>query len=271
MVMDTPDFATITNRQQQAWSTGDFNAIAPLVMPVSEALCAALDPRPNQKVLDIACGSGNAALIAARRHSDVTGLDFAPNLLERARRRAEAEGTRIEFIEGDAQALPFPDASFDVAMSTFGIMFAPDQGKAAAEILRVTKPGARIGLANWMPEGFGGEFFKMLSRFNPPPPGVQPPSRWGTEQGLQQLLGPGTSEIRIERRHFNQYFRSLNHAVEIFFHSFGPIIKLQEMLPPEKRSELRAEVTDFLSRQNRASDGTLMLHSDYMQAVATRK
>src|SRR5688572_1145589 len=213
--MSTVDYAAITQRQQTTWSTGDFNVLALSVMPVSDALVLAVDPHAGERVLDIACGSGNTALVAARRNTDVSGIDYVPALIERAKQRASAEGTKIHFQTADAQALPFPDESFDVVLSVFGVMFAPDQEKAAQELVRVTRRGGRIGLGNWMPEGYGGDFFRAHSKYVPPPEGLKPGVRWGTEAGARELLGAHTSALTFERRTFFQYFRSEAHALEV--------------------------------------------------------
>lgn len=267
-----PDYGAITSKQQAAWSTGDFNAIALTIMPVAESLVQAVDPRANHKVLDIACGSGNGALVAARRFCDVTGIDFALNLIERARKRAEAEGSRIDFREGDAQALPFEDGSFDCVISTFGIMFAPNQEKAASELLRVTRKGGKIGLANWMPEHYGGEFFKIISKYMPPPPpGIKPGVRWGTEQGARELLGSGVSDLKLEQRKTMMYFRSLEGALELMFHYFGPLVKLKANLDAAAAHSLRKDIADAFQRYNTAKDGTLAMEAAYAQVTAVRK
>ena len=181
--------AELTARMQQTWAAGDFNRVALGITEASQALVSAVDVRPGERVLDVACGSGNAALAAAHRHAEVVGLDYVPALIERARKRAEAEGSTVDFRVGDAQALPFEDHAFDVVLSVFGVIFAPDQERAMAELLRVTRPGGRIALATWMPEGMGGETFRAMSRHVPPPPGARPVVRWGSEAGLREISG----------------------------------------------------------------------------------
>jgi ubiquinone/menaquinone biosynthesis C-methylase UbiE len=266
----SPDYRAVTERQQAAWATGDFHKVARQVVGVSEALVQAADPRPGQRVLDIACGSGNAALVASRRYCEVTGLDFVPALIDRAKQRAAAEGLPVDFRVGDAQALPFPDASFDVVLSTFGVMFAPDQEKAASELLRVCRPGGKIGLATWPPEGMVAEFFRIMSQYVPPPPGLKPPTRWGTEAGLGELLGAGTG-LQLESRRFFQYFLSVEHMFETFKTYFGPTARAFQSLDASGQESLRREMFDSYNRYNRATDGTVMLESQYVQAVATRK
>ncbi|MEK7469238.1 MAG: class I SAM-dependent methyltransferase [Planctomycetota bacterium] len=265
------DLAAVTNKQKSVWGSGDFNVLALKTMVVSDALCAALDPQAGQKVLDVACGSGNGALVAARRACDVTGIDYVGSLVERAKVRAAAEGTTIDFREADAQALPFPDSSFDVVMSVFGVMFAPDQEKSAAELLRVCKPGGKIGLATWMPEGFGGDFFKTVRTYAPPPEGLKPPTRWGTEAGLRELLGGGTSALVHERRTFIQHFRSTDHALETMFRYFGPIVRAHENQDEKGRAALRKDVADCFSRFNKGGNGPPAFECAYMSTIATRK
>ncbi|MCC6573170.1 MAG: class I SAM-dependent methyltransferase [Planctomycetes bacterium] len=266
----TPDFATITQRQQQVWGAGDFNMLAMQTMQAAESLVDAADPRPGQRVLDIACGSGNNALVSARRHCDVVGLDFVPSLVARARQRAAADGVAVEFREGDAQALPFADKHFDVVLSTFGVMFAPNQEKAAQEILRVIKPGGKIGIAAWMPEGFGGEFFKLMSKYAPPPAGLKPASRWGTLLGLVELFGTGVTIASARTRAFRQHYRSVPHGLEVFFSAFGPAVKIAQTADAATVANLKADISAFFTKQNRATDGTLILDSDYFETIARR-
>lgn len=264
------NYQAITERQQATWATGDFNVISRLTMPMSEALVGAVDPHAGQRVLDIACGTGNAALVAGRRYCEVTGIDYVPELIERARIRADAEGMDIDFHVGDAQELPFPDASFDVVLSAIGVMFAPDQERAAGEILRVCRPGGRIGMASWMPEAFGGDFFAAHAQYVPPPPGVRPPTRWGTESGLDELLGGGTSSIQSERRTFFAYFHSPAHAVEVHRSFFGPTMRAFEMVDAEAHECLWQDIENVFRRYNRATDGTAAVEYQYLQTVATR-
>jgi SAM-dependent methyltransferase len=266
----TIDYGTITQRQQATWSAGDFNVLALGIMPVSDALVLAADPHAGQRVLDIACGSGNTSLVAARRHADVYGIDYVPALVERAKQRATAEGTKIDFQTADAQALPFPDGHFDVVLSVFGVMFAPDQEKAASELLRVTRSGGRIGLANWMPEAIGGDLFGLHAKFVPPPAGLKPGVRWGTDVGARELIGAKTSALSCERRRFSQYFRSEAHALEVFRTYFGPTKKAFEIVEPARHPELEKGLLELFHRYNRASDGTAVLESEYMQMLATK-
>lgn len=266
----SPDYGAITERQQATWATGDFNEIARQIVSVSEDLCRALDPHAGHRVLDVACGSGNAALVAARRYCTVSGIDYVPALIERAKMRAAAEGTNIDFRVGDAQALPFDDASFDVVVSVFGVMFAPDQQKAARELLRVCRPGGRIGLASWMPEGLGAEFAAARDRYVSPPAGLQPAVRWGTDAGLAELLGAHTRSIKTEHRTFFQYYRSIEHGLSVYRTYFGPTNRAFQVIDPQRQERLQKDLEAVLKRYNRATDGTLVLESQYLEAIAMR-
>ena len=265
------DYRVITERQQATWATGDFHEIGRQVVAVSDALCQAVDPHAGQRVLDVACGSGNAALAAARRYCDVSGIDYVPALVGRAKTRASAEGIRVDFRVGDAQALPFADASFDIVLSVFGVMFAPDQEKAASELLRVCGPGGRVGLCSWMPTDFGGEFFAIHARYAPPPRGVKPPVRWGTHAGLIELFGDGIHAIKSERRTVFQYYRSVDHAIDLFRTYFGPTKRAFQMVDATGQASLRKDLEALFSRYNRAIDGTLVLEAGYLQTIATRQ
>src|SRR5215210_6287956 len=204
-----PDLAEIKKRQQRAWASGDYTVFGAALLIISELLCEAVNLRPSEKVLDVATGSGNTALAAARRFCEVTGIDYVPALLERGRERAAAERLEIAFQEGDAEDIPFPDASFDVVLSTVGVMFAPDQKKAAGELLRVCRPGGMIGLANWTPESFAGEMPGVFGRYVPPPSGLDPPTLWGTEERVRELLGGGVAGLQTARRSFVFRYRSV--------------------------------------------------------------
>lgn len=270
MPAETPDFAAITSRQQQTWATGDFNRLAMATMPVAEQLVESADPSPGHRVLDIACGSGNNALVAARRQCQVTGLDFVPALLEHARRRAQADGVHAEFIEGDAQKLPFADHTFDVVLSTFGVMFAPDQERAAAEIKRVTKPGGKAAIASWMPEGFGGDIFRTISKYAPPPPGIKPGTRWGTAAGWHELFGPVFHITSARARTFRQYFRNVDAILDIFLNYFGPAVRVMQNSDEKTRAAFSTELRDFFSSRNRARDGSLILECEYFEVVGRK-
>jgi SAM-dependent methyltransferase len=266
-----PDNAALTAVQQRVWSQGDFSMVGSLVVYASECLAEALAIVPDERVLDVACGSGNGALAAARRAwGNTVGADFVPALLERARERAAAERLEVEFVEADAQDLPFEDASFDVAMSIFGAMFAPDQERTAAELLRVVKPGGRIGMANWTPDGSLTDFFAILTRHTGgPPPGTVPPVLWGSEERVRELFGDGISELRVERRVSRQAFRSPEHYLDFFRTYFGPLRSAFEKVGPEGAPALEAELREYLETAS-TDPRALVLEPDYLQVVATR-
>ena len=233
-------------------------------------LVEAADPHGGQRVLDVACGSGTVAIVAARRFCETSGIDYVPSLVERARMRAEAEGLSIDFRVADAQALPYADEQFDVVLSQFGVMFAPDQEKSAAELLRVTKPGGTIGLACWMPEGMVFELFAVHARRVPPPPGTKPAHRWGTEDGLRELYGNGVRTLRVEKRIVRQYFRSIDHAVDMFRTYFGPTVRAFEIVGEAGAEELARDLREVFTRYNRVDDGTAAIESAYLLSIATR-
>lgn len=264
---DPIDFDAITAAQKDTWATGDFHQIARQNVCMAEALCEAVDPHAGECVLDIACGSGTAALVAARRYCEVTGIDYVPALIDRARKRASADDLDVAFEVGDAQDLPFPAETFDVVLSVYGVQFAPDQEKAAQEMLRVCRPGGRIGLATPVPEGWSGDFFATNARYVPPPPGVKPPLRWGTDSGLVDLLGEAVHSISSEKRTALQYYRSVDHAVELFLRYFGPAIRASEKGDVES---LRGDLVSVFNRYNRATDGTAVIENTYLLTVAVR-
>jgi ubiquinone/menaquinone biosynthesis C-methylase UbiE len=265
------DLAAVKTRQQGAWASGDYAVIGSTLQIVGEELCEALDIRSGQKVLDVAAGNGNVSLAAARRWCEVTATDYVPALLEGARARAAADGLSLEFREADAEALPFPDASFDVVVSTFGVMFTPDQDRAAAELIRVCRPGGKIGLANWTPEGFIGQLFKTMGRHLPPPAGVLPPSQWGTRPRLAEMFESRAASIKADSRDFVFRYRSADHWLEIFKTFYGPTLKAFAALEPKARAALASDLKALVSRFNRSGDGTMVVPSEYLQVVITRK
>lgn len=265
------DLQAVRDVQQRTWSEGDFSMVAGIVMMVAEELAEALDIVPDERVLDVACGSGNGAVAAARRAwGNTVGADFVPALLERGRERAAAERLDVEFVEADATDLPFGEGEFDVVMSIFGAMFAADQEKAAAELLRVCKPGGRIGMANWVPDGGIGRMFTTVAKHAPPPPGVPSPLLWGTEERLRELFGDGVSELRVERRRSRQTFRSPEHWVEFFRTYFGPTKVAFERVGPEGEEALASDLLAFAREANTAGDRALVLEPEYLRVVATR-
>jgi len=268
---DTPDFSAVTQVQQQTWAKGDFAMVAHLVYAVSEDLAEALKLIPDERVLDVACGSGNAAIAAARRTwGGTVGADYVPALLERGRERAAAERLDVQFVEADAQDLPFGDASFDVATSVFGAMFAPDQRKAADELLRVVRPGGRIGMANWTPDGAVGEMFKTIAKHAPPPPGLDSPLLWSTEERLRELFGDGIADLRTERRMSRQPFRSADHYIEFFRTYFGPTQAAYERVGADGEQALTDDLRSFLEGANTAGERAMVLEAEYLEVVATR-
>ena len=268
---DSPDLKMVTQAQQQVWSKGDFSMVANLVYFSSEQLIEALEIVPGERVLDVASGSGNAAIAAARRSwGNVVSSDYVPALLERGRERAAAERLEIEFVEADAQSLPFEDASFDVVTSIFGAMFAPDQEQTADELLRVVKPGGRIGMGNWTPDGGVGAMFQILSKHAPPPPGVPSALAWGTEEHLRDLFGDRISNLRIERRVSRQPFRSADHYIEFFREYFGPIQMAFERVGADGEAALEADLRTYLESVGSGGDRALVLEAEYLEIVAIR-
>jgi SAM-dependent methyltransferase len=264
------DLEALKARQRSAWSSGDYAVVGTTLQIVGESLCEALDLRAGQKVLDVAAGNGNVALAAARRWCDVVATDYVAALLDRARERADAERLRIAFQEADAEALPFADASFDVVVSTFGVMFTPDQERAAAELLRVCRPGGKIGLANWTPDGFIGQLFKAIGKHLPPPAGVRSPALWGTPAHLAELFGP-TASIAATPRIFVFRYRSPAHWLEIFRTYYGPVLKAFAALSPVAQSALEDDLLALVARLNRSGDGTVVVPSEYLEIVVTRR
>jgi ubiquinone/menaquinone biosynthesis C-methylase UbiE len=262
------DLAAVKKRQQAMWASGDFAVVGTTLQIVGESLCEAVDLEAGSRVLDVACGNGNATLAAARRRCEVTGLDYVPALLGRAGERARAEGLDVELVEGDAERLPFADAHFDVALSTFGIMFAPDQEQAAREILRVVKPGGRIGLANWTPEGFIGQLLKTVAAHVPPPAGVASPIYWGLEARLQELFG-GARSLRVERKDFAFRYLSADDFIDVFRRFYGPTFKAFQALDPEGQSRLAADIAALAARFDRGRR-SLVIPAGYLEVVIER-
>jgi SAM-dependent methyltransferase len=265
----TPDLQALKARQQKAWASGDYALIGTTLQIVGEELCEALDLRSGQKVLDVAAGNGNASLAAARRWCNVVATDYVPLLLERGRERASAERLEIEFREADAEALSFADASFDVVVSTFGVMFTPDQDRAAAEMIRVCKRGGKIGLANWTPEGFIGQLFKTIGKHVAPMPGARSPALWGTRARLDELFGLHAT-VDSAQRNFVFRYRSPQHWLEVFRTFYGPVHKTFAALEPAAQAALERDLMELIARFNRSGDGTMVVPSEYLQVVITR-
>jgi SAM-dependent methyltransferase len=268
--MTTLDLGSIKERQQVTWASGDFHAVAVTITLVGELLCESVDVGADEHVLDVACGSGNTALAAARRFAIVTGVDYVAALVTRARDRFAIEGLDGTFVEGDAEHLPFEDESFDVVLSTFGSMFAPNQERAAAELVRVCRPGGRIGMANWTPEGTIGELFRITGRHLPPPVGLRPPTEWGSEERVRELFSDAVSDLHTASREFVFRYRSPEHWLEYWRAYYGPTLKAFEALGDDSQA-YAGELLDMWRRRNRATDGTLAVPSEYLEVVATKR
>ena len=263
------DLAVIKGRQQKAWSSGDYAIVGVTLQIVGETLCEAVDLRSGQHVLEVAAGNGNATLAAARRFAEVTSTDYVGSLLERGRERARADRLPVTFREADAEALPFADASFDVVLSTFGVMFTPNQQRAADELIRVCRPGGKIGLANWTPDGFIGQLFKTIGKHLPPPFGVKSPSLWGNVSHLGNLFD-AKAAVAAQSRHFVFRYKSPRHWVDIFRGYYGPVVKAFEALDARAGAALEADIEGLLEKFNIADDGTLVIPSEYLEVVITR-
>lgn len=265
------DHGAIKARQQKSWSTGDYSVIGTTLVIMSEELCETTDLHAGQAVLDVATGSGNTALAAARRFCEVTGIDYVQALLEVGRRRAAAEGLQVIFQEGDAETLPFADASFDVVLSTVGVMFTPNHEKAASELLRVCRSGGKIGLANWTPTGLIGDLFRTIGKYIPPAPGLKPGTLWGTEERLHELFGDGITSLQTTTRDFMFRYRSVAQWIDVFGTYYGPIVTALQSLDTTGQQGLLQEIAGLLERDNRAKDGTLIAPVEYLEAVAIKR
>lgn len=274
MVQNPPpaevDFEALKSRQHAAWSSGNYAVIGTTLQIVGEELCEALDLRSTASVLDVAGGNGNVALAAARRWCDVLATDYVPELLEGARTRADAEGLRIETREADAEALPFSDSTFDVVTSSFGVMFTPNQERAARELVRVCKPSGKIGLANWTPDGFIGRLFKVIGKYVPPAAGAKSPALWGTRERIAEMFESSASSIKSTPKHFVFRYRSPEHFLEIFRTYYGPVLKAFAALAPAEQSALERDITVLIEEFNRSADGTMVVPSEYLEIVIVK-
>ena len=270
MANETIDYQAITKNQKETWGAAGYQPIALQIMDTSEDLIRTVDPLPKERVLDLACGTGNGALVAARRNCEVVGTDYSPSLIEHACKRADAEGLAVDFQIGDVQELPFPEENFDVVISLFGVMFAPDQEKAASEMLRVCKPGGKIGLVSWPPNGYASELLDAHARYMPPPSELNPPMRWGTEDGLRELLGSDVSSIENKVYRTTFYARSVDHLVEEYRTSFGPTAVTFSNLEPQNQVTLYNDMAEVIRKYNHANDGTAIVEAEYLQSVAIR-
>lgn len=266
-----PDLAAIRQRQQATWASGDFAVIGVTLQIVGETLAEAADIRAREEVIDIAAGNGNASLAAAHRFARVTSTDYVPSLLQRGRERADAEGLQIAFRVADADALPFADASFDVAISTFGVMFAPDPQRAAREMLRVVREGGRIAMANWTPDGLVGQLFRIIGRHVPPPAGLKSPLLWGTPAYLRELFGVGPEQIRSACRMYNFRYASAAHWVQVFRDYYGPVHKAYAALPPDGQQALERDLLALLENMNKAGPASLVIPAEYLEVVISKR
>ena len=264
-----PNFTAIKQRQQAVWASGDFAVIGTTLQIVGESLAEATDVRSDERVLDVAAGNGNATLAAARRFANVTSTDYVPSLLDKARERALAEHLAVRFLEADVEELPFPDASFDVVLSTFGAMFAPDHRRTAREMMRVLRAGGRIGLANWTPEGFIGRLFKVIGSYVAPPAGVRSPALWGTEAHLAELFG-NNARIDVKRRVFHMRYRSAAHWIQVFRDFYGPVHKAFASLDVARQQALENDINALLEELNIAGPASLVVPSEYLEVVITK-
>jgi SAM-dependent methyltransferase len=263
-------FRAVKQRQQATWASGDFSVVGVTLQIVGESLNEAADVRSNHRVLDVAAGSGNASIAAARRFATVTSTDYVPALLENGRRRAAADGlSNIWFELADAEALPYPDDSFDVVLSTFGVMFAPDHERAAAELSRVCRPGGRIGLANWTPSGFLGQLFRLIGRYVPPAAGVSSPLLWGTEAHIAELF-PGVTRIEHTVRNFAFRYRSAGHWVDVFRTFYGPVHMAFMSLDADRQAALEADLIELLRSLDQGGADGLVVPGEYLETVITR-
>ena len=265
----TPDLAAVKAKQQVMWASGDFAVIGTTLQIVGEQLCEAIDLRSGETVLDVAAGNGNATLAAARRFARVTSTDYVPALLERGRRRAEAEGLQVTFEPADAEALPYATASFDVVLSTFGVMFAPDHTKSSRELLRVCRLGGRIGLACWTPEGFLGDMFRTMAKHVPPPAGVQSPLLWGKPDYIQTLFAEAAT-ITNTRRTFAFRYESAEHFVHVFRTFYGPAYKAFAALDAAGQAALETDLLALLRRSDVGGGGGLVVPAEYLETIITR-
>lgn len=264
-----PDLAAVKAKQHAMWASGDFAVVGTTLQIVGEELCEAIDLRSNERVLDVAAGNGNATLAAARRFAAVVSTDYVPELLERGRLRAEAEGATVTFRVADAEALPFEDAAFDVVLSTFGVMFAPDHDQAARELLRVCRPGGRIGLACWTPEGFLGKLFRVVAAYVPPTPGVRSPLLWGTEAHLRTIFD-GAARVTCVRHEFAFRYRSPEHWVDVFRAYYGPVHKAFAALDTTRQAAFEADLLALLRECDRGSADGLVVPAEYLECIVVR-
>jgi ubiquinone/menaquinone biosynthesis C-methylase UbiE len=267
----TPEMESLKTRLKATWMAGDFGVIARMIEKGGDDFVDSIGIRPGMKVLDVACGTGNTAIPEAKKGADVTGVDIATNLLEQARKRAEAEGLKIQFDEGDVEALQYADSSFDAVVTMFGAMFAPRPDVTASEMIRVTKPGGFIAMGNWTPEAFVGQMFKVGSTHVPPPPGMSIPVQWGSEDIVRQRFSEGISDLKMNRRKIMFTFDGTpEEVVEHFRQYFGPTQKAFDSLDEAGQAALRKDLVDLWTKHNQATDGTVKVQGEYLEVIATK-
>ncbi|HKX83345.1 MAG TPA: class I SAM-dependent methyltransferase [Pyrinomonadaceae bacterium] len=267
----SPEMETLKSRLKTTWSAGDFSEIAKHIETAAEAFVERLSIQPGMKVLDVACGSGNLAVVAAQKGAEVVGVDIAPNLVESARQRAERLGLNIQFDEGDAEAMPYDDDSFDVVMTMFGAMFAPRPDVTADELIRVCKPGGTIAMANWTPTGFAGQMFKLAGKYIPPPD-MPPPVQWGIPEMVKERFGDRVTDLTTTpvMAEFDYDFPPAE-VVELFKTYFGPTVMAFKAIPPENHEAYRSDLESLWSQHNTATDGTTHVQSEFLEVIATKK
>lgn len=263
----TPDYSAIKARQNAAWASGDYAVVGTTLQIVGETLAESMDPVPGSRVLDVAAGNGNATLAFARRWHRVTSTDYVEALLDKGRARAAAEQLDVDFRVADAEALPFDDGVFDAVVSTFGVMFAPHQEQAAAEMLRVCRSGGQLGMANWTPDGFIGRLFKLLGGYLPPPAGLSSPARWGDGRWLDETFGPSARVVQCSQRQFHFRYRSPAHFIEVFRGLYGPVHKAFAALDEDRGAALAADMHALIDSLNIATDGSMNVPGDYAEVI----
>ncbi len=265
------DYTELRDKQQKVWSSGDYNKIAALTVPVSEHLVDHVGVMPGERVLDIATGTGHVALAAARRSAKATGIDYVPELLDIARLRAQAEELDIEFVQSDAENLPYGDATFDVVLSAIGVMFAADHARAARELVRVCRPGGRIGLASWTPEGFVGGMLAAVGRHVTPPAGAQPATRWGVEAVVAELLGDEVTAVASVTETVRQRFARPEDFADLFLTYYGPTFSAASRLDEDGRASLRADLIELADSFDKDAGNGVIVDWEYRIVTATRR
>lgn len=264
------NFEAIKEKQRNTWGSGDYGRVGVTLQITGEQLCESMDLGAGESVLDIAGGNGNVTLAAARRFCNVVSTDYVESLLEQSRKRADAEGLDVDYRFADAEDLPFADGAFDNVVSTFGVMFAPNQAQSAAELVRVCRPGGKIGLVNWTPEGFVGQLFKLIGKYITPPAGVSSPALWGTRPFIDTHFGSATAEITYRAREFNFRFRTPQHWVDVFRRYYGPVHKAFAALDSEQAQQLEADILGLIAEFNRDTNGRMIVPSEYLEVVISK-